>query len=297
MSVLDGVEPVGTPVTAPGLHHDMDEVAYHAHPALSSTGARRLIRPGCPALFAWERDHPTPPTDAMKFGRAAHREILGVGAEIAVTDDWSDFRTKKAQEWRDEQEAAGLLPMLASSTKWQQIQGMKAGLERHETYRRLFDPERGDAEVSAFWTDEETGVACRARFDFLPHPVKGRRLIVPDYKKTTDPEPGAFARDAASYGYPMQADWYLRGVRALGLDDDAQFVFVAQADKPPYLASVSYVSGSDLALAHHRNRLALHTFKACTETGQWPGYDEIAALPMPTYWRIESEDLIDQGAA
>ena len=50
---------------------DMPEVEYHRHPALSSTGARRLLRPSCPALFDWERKHPRPPTKAMRLGRAA----------------------------------------------------------------------------------------------------------------------------------------------------------------------------------------------------------------------------------
>ena len=38
------------------------------------------------------------------------------------------------------------------------------------------------------------------------------------------------------------------------------------------------------------------TYKACTEADHWPGYDEVTALPMPAYWRIESEGLIDEGA-
>ena len=68
------------------LIYDLPEADYHAHPALSSTGARRLLRPGCPALFDWERQHPRPATEAMKLGRAAHREVLGVGSDFALTD-------------------------------------------------------------------------------------------------------------------------------------------------------------------------------------------------------------------
>ena len=70
-------------------------------------------------------------------------------------------------------------------------------------------------------------------------------------------------------------------------------MFVAQSDQPPYLVSVTYLTSADLQLAHHRNRIALHTFKGCSERGEWPGYDAVTALPMPTYWRIESEDLIE----
>ena len=55
---------------------DMPEAEYHALDSLSSTGARRLIAPGCPALFDYERRHPRTPTPAMRLGRAAHRPVM-----------------------------------------------------------------------------------------------------------------------------------------------------------------------------------------------------------------------------
>lgn len=87
------------------ITRDMPEDDYHADLSLSSTGARRLL--DCPARYRWEADHPTPPTDAMKFGKAVHRHLLGTGAEIAVSDEWADFRTKAAQEWKAKVEATG----------------------------------------------------------------------------------------------------------------------------------------------------------------------------------------------
>lgn len=280
-------------MSAPRIIYTLPEAAYHADPALSSTGARRIIAPGCPALFDHERRNPRQATPAMKLGRSAHRVILGVGSDIAL-GDFPDFRTKAAQQWRDETEASGLIPLLESGKEWQAIRGMRDALHAHPAFARLFSADRGTAETSIFWTDEETGVECRARLDFLPNPVDGLRLIVPDYKKTADPYPGAFARDAAKYGYPMQADWYLRGVKALGLDPDPVFVFVTQSADPPYLVSVVQLTAEDLQHAHDRNRQALHAFAHCTETGQWPGYDErVHVINMPTYWRIESDQLTE----
>jgi len=274
------------------LVYGMPEAEYHAHPALSSTGARRLLPPGCPARFDHDRRNPPAPSAAMRLGRAAHRLILGAGSEFAV-DSWPNYRTKAAQEWRDESEASGLIPLLRDSKEWRAIEGMRDALQADPSFRRLFDPERGTAEASIFWTDEETGVECRARLDFLPDPVDGRRLVVPDYKKTRDAFPGAFTKDAAQLGYPMQADWYLRGVRALGLDPDPAFVFVAQEAVPPYLVSVNQLQLEDLNHAHERNRRALYTFAHCTAKGEWPGYVGVHQTPMPLWWRIESEALTE----
>lgn len=278
----------------PALIPSMPEAEYHGHPALSSTGARKLLPPSTPAEFDWERRNPTAPTKAMILGKAAHRLALGVGAHIEVSDEWQDFRKADAQAWRDEVLARDEVPMLASSADYQTLMAMRDALRAHADFPRLFSADRGDAEVSAFWTDKATGVECRARFDFLPHAVKGRRLIVPDYKKSEKVDPAGFARACADYGHPMQADWYLRGVRALGLDRDPAFVFVTQSPKPPYLVAIHQITDADMRLAAARNDAALRIFARCTETGQWPGWPGVNQLEVPAYWRNQTEDLLDQ---
>lgn len=234
----------------------------------------------------------------MKFGKAVHRHLLGTGAEIAVSDEWADFRTKAAQEWKAKVEATGAVALLESGKEWRHIRAMRAALDAHPSYARLFDPERGDAEVSVFWTDEDTGVPCRARFDFLPHPVEGRRLIVPDLKKTVSAQPDEFARSVAKYGYAQQAAWYLDAVRALNLDADPAFVFVVIEDKAPYLVSVLQLSLVDLNRGRALNRLARRMWADCTELGSWPGYtdDAVAVMDLPTYWRMTTDDLLEMTA-
>ena len=80
----------------------MDEATYHGDPvpggSLSSTGARKLLPPSCPALFRWQQDHPVH-KDVFDFGSAAHRLVLGAGPEIALLD-YDNMRTKAAQEER-----------------------------------------------------------------------------------------------------------------------------------------------------------------------------------------------------
>jgi len=270
---------------------DLPEGEYHAHPALSSSGARKLLPPSTPARFHYERQHPKPATEAMILGKAAHRLALGTGARIEVAD-YPDFRTKEAQAWRDSVLAADAVPLLAGSDKWHRVKGMKAALEADPIYRKLFDPERGTPEVSLFW--DEGDVPCRARFDFLPHQADGRRLVIPDYKTTTkSAHPIEFARAAAEYSYPQQDDFYRRAARAL-LDPDPAFVFVVQETNPPYFVSFVQVRPDDQQLAEGMNGVALRIFAECTAAGQWPSYGtQVHQLDMPTWWRIQSENLIE----
>lgn len=275
-----------------GLILDMPERDYHAHPALSSTGARKLLPPSVPALFDYERKHPRKPTAAMLIGKAAHRLALGVGSAIQVAD-YPDFRSKEAREWRDAVIDADEVPMLEGSDDLANVRGMAAALKDHPDFPRLFDPERGDPEASLFWTDPASGVECRARLDFLPHRQDGRRLIVADYKTTSDLDPSSFARDAATYGYPMQDEFYLRGIRELDIDPNPAFVFVAQMRRPPYLVAVRQIPDQDRHLARARNDAALRIYAECTASGHWPGYEGVQRLDMPAWWRIQTEDLID----
>ena len=94
-----------------GVLDDLPDPEYHAHPALSSSGARKLLPPSCPARFKWERDNPPPSRPALDIGSAAHKQVLGVGADIVVVeaDDW---KTKAAQETRKAAYAAVQIPLL-----------------------------------------------------------------------------------------------------------------------------------------------------------------------------------------
>ncbi len=74
----------------PGVYDDLPAEYYHADPALSASGMKLLLDPGCPALYRYERDHPQPPKATFDFGHAAHRLVLGDGAKLRVLDydDW-----------------------------------------------------------------------------------------------------------------------------------------------------------------------------------------------------------------
>jgi hypothetical protein len=259
---------------------DMDEAEYHAHPALSSSGAKKLLPPSCPALFKWERENKRPEKRAFDLGHAAHAKVLGVGARLAVVDAL-DWRTKAAREARDEAYAEGLTPVLAHEDE--QITGMAAAILEHPIASAVFDPDYGSPEQSLFWCDERFGVERRARLDWLPEP-SGGRLIVADYKTCISAEPAAIRKTVANYGYYMQAPWYIDAVRALGLAEDVSFVFVFQEKTAPYLVTVVELDAMALRLGAARNDQALAVFAECTETGDWPGYsDEVELISLPSW--------------
>lgn len=281
-------------ITRPGIY-DIPEEAYHADPvkggSLSSTGARKLLPPSCPALFKYEQDNPPPPRQAFDFGTAAHKEVLGIGPELAVLD-FPDWRTKEAREARDEAREQGAVPLKRS--EYEQVTAMAEALKLHPVAGPIFTEQAGRPEQSLFWQDPDTGVVCRARADHLPHPTSSGRLILADYKTCASAAPDKIQRSVADYGYHFQAAWYMDGVRTLGLAEDVAFLFVFQEKTAPYLVNVIELDHEAHRIGAWQNREAREIYAACRRTGRWTGYsdDSPNVVSLPAYYSRQFEEHI-----
>lgn len=271
------------PVTMPGVY-DMPAEQYHRDPvpggSLSSSGARKLLPPSCPALYRYWADREQASKAAFDFGHAAHLAVLGAGPEVEVihADDW---RTKAAREARDAAYTAGKVPVLAA--EYQHVQAMAAALYQHPIASVLFDPDYGQPEQSLFWIDGPSGIWRRARLDWLPE-HHGGRLIIADYKTTRCAAPTHLGRAVYDHGYHQQAAWYLDGIPVLGLAAEAAFLFVAQEKTPPYLVTVIELDALALRIGRDLNRQAIDVYAECAATGVWPGYTtDIELVGLPTW--------------
>lgn len=264
-------------ITEPGVYDEMPEDRYHADPvpagSLSSTGARELL--GCPARYAYTQEHGRPDSRAFDLGKVAHAMILGTGAEY-VALSYDAWTTKAAREARDEARAAGLVPL--TRPEMEQAEGIAAAFRASPAAALL--AEDGLPERSLFWVDDKTGIWCRARLDH------SNGLTTVDLKTTRDADPHKFGRDAATYGYHIQAAFYLRGIRALGLagDLEPEFVFALVEKVPPYLTSTPALDAEALAVGDELVGRALRRYVECERTGYWPGYPaEIVTVSLPRW--------------
>jgi hypothetical protein len=279
-------------IDRPGVYDGIPDDAYHADPvpggSLSASGAKKLLAPSCPALFRYDADHGAKHKREFNFGHAAHKKVLGVGAEI-VPIDAANYKTKAAQEARDAAYAAGKVPLLPAEVAV--VDAMAAALIAHPWASLLFNPEAGKPEQSIFWFDEEFGIWRRARLDWLPNPTSNGRLICIDYKSAVSAEPGAFSRTVANFGYHMQDAFYLDAVQAVGLgDEDTAFLFVVQEKTPPYLVTVVELDARAIQVGRERNRRALEIFRDCQQSGIWPGYsNEIELISLPN-WALRQHE-------
>jgi hypothetical protein len=265
----------------PGLYDDMAEATYHGDKgSLSVSGAKKLLPPSCPAIFKYERDNGQPQRDVFDYGKAAHKEALGVGPEIVVVDA-DNWMTKAAKEAKAAAYADGKVPLLAKDVA--AIDQMGTALRAHPIASALLDPDHGRPEVSGFWRDPGHDVLRRFRLDWLPE-TDGGRLIVPDYKSTACAEPGAIRKAVANFGYHQQHAWYVDGIAALELAEDIAFVFIFQEKTAPYLVTVVELDTEAVLLGRKRNDQALQVFAECTAIDVWPSYtSEVELISLPSW--------------
>jgi hypothetical protein len=257
-------------IDQPGVY-DLPAAAYHADPveggSLSSTGARKLLPPSCPALYHWWVEHDEVHTAKFDMGKAAHRVVLGAGADLVEVeaDNWT---TKPAREKRDKAYAAGKIPVL--SRTYGEIQEMAEVLRGHPLASTLLS--LGSAERTLVWVDPPTGVRCRAMLDWLPDPAVYGQMVIVDYKTTDSCDTDFLERQIHTIGYHQQAAWYEAGARALDLGQDPEVALIFQMRTPPYLVRVVQLSALARRIAVERNREALEIYARCCQTDVWPGF-------------------------
>lgn len=281
-------------ITKPTVIYDLPDADYHAHKgSLSASGAKWLAPPdACPAKHRWHADNQTHKA-TFDFGHAAHRIVLDKGADIEVLinedgDPFDSFRTKASQQASDAAREAGRVPMLEAEHA--RAKKVAAAVMLDPLIGHVFTPGTGDAEVSLFWPDPETGVIRRARLDWLTKPVDGRRRLIVDLKTAKSAEPNAFSKSAADYGYAISAANYVDGVIACGLADDPAYLLAVVEKDPPYVVSPFQIGDDLLQLGRALMRKAIRLYADCTEAGHWPGYlTDIEPLALPGYYlhRIE----------
>lgn len=310
-------------ITVPGVY-DIPAEQYHADPvpggSLSSTGARKLLPPSCPARYRWWVDNGQHPKPAWDIGHAAHKVVLGAGPGLARVEGTGaspeDWRTNADKAAVAAVRATGGVPLKPSA--YEAVHAMADAIRAHPLAAALFTPrgrpdlgDRGTglAEQTLIWQDQQTGVWCRALLDYLPwftlHTADGARpatapahpgrLIIPEYKTAASLEDDAVERAIHDRGYHIQLAWYLAGVRALGLaGDDARAVLVMQEKTPPYLIRVVEPPATTMRIAAAQCRHALHIYAACVASGQWPGYsDDVDWIGLPSWaeYRLSEEYL------
>lgn len=275
------------PILTAGVHQ-IDAETYHRdpcpEPALSSSLAKILLAQS--PLHAWTasaRLNPNfQPVEKKTFdiGRAAHRSILGRGADyVVIPNDIlasnGAASTKEAKAFMEDARAAGLTPLKSGEVAG--IDEMSAvAAEKLAAMGITFDPARSE-QVAIARID---GIWCRAMFDNVPLDA---RLPIYDFKTCENAAPEACERAILNYGYDIQAEHY-RQVWKEATGEDRAFRFVFQEKTAPFEICVVELGADTLLMARKKIGRAREIWGLCVRENCWPGYPPgICRIDLPEW--------------
>ena len=259
------------------IRHDMTNAEYHAHPAISSSDVKAAH---LKSIAHW-RLGVRKETTAFDLGTAVHAMVLEPEKEL-VRRGPADRRGDK---WKHEKMAADfdgilLLPAaeydLAETIAHSVIAHTPAWLDLPRT-----------VEASVFATDSITGVEIKCRPDIF---IESEGLIV-DLKTCASAAPRIFTRDVHAYGYNLQAAFYLRTLRAAGLDA-GRFLFLAVEKEPPYAVCLHEIDTDYLITSDAIVTKTLLKIRNAQEKGLYTtGWPEVNVIGQPAW--ITADELED----
>ena len=254
-----------------GIYYGMVDDIYHNLPRVSKSYLWKMNTVPAAAKV------PFPESAEMAIGSATHAYILEGADEFlrrfAVAPK-CDKRTKEGKALWESFCAAEDGKQIISQDDFTMILGMSNAVHAHPMASKILSS-GGIPEVSALWTDNETGLSCKSRADL----VTPQQVIV-DLKTCRSASSYGFNRAVQDYGYHVQAAFYLEAFRELA---DC-FTFIAVEKTAPFRVEVYDLDESYLLKGREKYRELLDLEMECRTTG-YPHYTDagIQTLYAPAY--------------
>lgn len=241
-----------------------------------------------PAHYRYRLEHPPLETPRMLLGRAVHAAILEP-EEFAARYVAFDGPRRAGKAW-EEFAAAHSHAEIMRADEYDTAVAMAAAVRLHPVATQYLAI--GRSEVSLVWTDDATGVACKARPDWISN-----EGVLVEIKTVPSVEAHALSNLVARMLYHCQLAFYTRACIANGIDP-AGVKLVAVEIEPPHDVAVYDVDDDVLYAGDEQISELLRLLVRCRETGEWPGRystEQRLHLPRWIYAEEEYDELALQG--
>lgn len=260
--------------------------AYIAIDAVNISTLKEIWR-ASPKHYRHALERPKVATPAMLLGTAVHMAVLEPDrfySHYVIRPSDIDGRTKEGKAWLAANAGRDVLTHQMSET----CADMRAAVAEHPVAARWLSS--GQPEVILQWTDEDTGVACKGRADWIS--ADGSLVGLKTGKDVTDER--AFGRQAAALGYHLQWAYYYDGLCALGRKPPSVIEIAVDSDDV-HDVCVWEIDDETLDAGRYAYRSALVTLAQCRERNEWPGRAPAVKLfRLPAYaLPDDSDDLSD----
>lgn len=272
MSMLDAsawaLERAETP--APARAASAPDAGRAGYDAINAVNWSSLVHLATSAkLLDWRRTHPRIETPALRVGAALHCAILEperFPAAYITRPDLGDGRTKAGRirraEWNARRDPCAVV---LDADEYELVARCAESARAHPAVR---DALRGGcAEETVTWTDEETGLACKGRLDYLAP------TILLDLKSTRAETVDGFGREIAGRLYHGQLAFYMDGASAARRihASASQALIVGLQTVEPYDVIPARLGSEWIERGRSLYRSLLRRYADCQAAGWWPG--------------------------
>jgi len=278
----------------PGIHYAMPRQQYDELPAFNQSTLKRMIQ-DTPAHARHAQLFPEPPSDAMVLGLAFEALLLGGDPEYqAHYSTWQGLR-RQGKEWEAfeaRELAAGKI--ILTTAQDQAAKLMVLSIREHATASRLFS-RGGAAQAVLVW--DEGGLPCKARLDQL---FTDDWPTIGDLKTASSIKTEDLERAIVNYGYDVQAAFYKRGAKALGLGERVNYLLsfiesggnaaypkpgiVNAAGQPRFAVRVLEIDDRTVARGTQLVEAGLDLYRSCRACGRWECYsDRVERISAPAW--------------
>lgn len=220
-------------------------------------------------LLEWRRTHPRDETTALRVGLAIHCAILEpdrFSTAYITKPDLGDGRTKAGKirraQWNASRDPNAVV---LDADEYELVTRCAESARAHPAVRDML--RGGRAEEVIVWTDEETGLRCKGRLDYLaPN-------YVLDVKSTSAETIGALVREVAGRLYHGQLAFYLDGaIASRRLHELAsQALIIGVQTVEPYDVIPARLGSEWIERGRSLYRGLLRRYADCQAAGWWPG--------------------------
>lgn len=256
-----------------------------------------ILEEGTLAHYRYTVDHPEEfDSGAFRTGHAGHTAVLEPSEfsqrYVCKPDTYTNEKGEEKKFNANSKVCKQILETLAASGKtilstaeYQQALACGAACQKKEMLRLLID--KGVPEVCLVWTDEKTGMKCKARVDLLIN-----NSLILDLKTSAFPvNVRRFGSSAARYGYPSQLAYYWTGLKQI-TEQEPELPLFAAIEKSmvekigPGAVAVYQLGKEDMEVGRCQNEYFLERIQKAEEVGEWPGYpdEEISDLVLPGWY-------------
>lgn len=226
-------------------------------------------------------------TEAMKFGSLLHALVFEGRRDYAVRpatypSDKGDKPWHGGAAYCKQWEADQIHPVIwAEDEKLLEVSA--SAVQAHPLAAELL--KAGDAEVSMFAVDPDTGLLIKCRADWLFNKA------IADLKSTTDASTRSFSREIFTRRYHVQAAINLYIAELLEIDAPSFYFLILEKGDVPRV-NIRLLKSDAVSLGRMELKRDLAALSECMAEDHWPGYcgDTIELIDVPA-WAYSTQNI------